>query len=284
MKYYFIRVGIILRKILPEFVAYLLTIIVVNLAYPFLRNRKKIIKENLVNLGTYNKRLVKRTFINFALDYKDFLAIPSMTRQKIQRIGRLSGFLNLDKALALKKGVIFVTAHLGSWDLGACFLTSLGYETVAITESAGAEKMYKLYNRFRAKTGMDIISLGQKDSIQRSLKALRDGKILVLFGDRDITKNGIEVNFLGTRTCLPKGPALLSLKTGATIVTAFFVRENGKYIALVEPVIKFTSTNKLDRDIEALTQIIAQRLERKIRTHPTQWYVFDMEWKHRKKQ
>lgn len=293
MKYYLIRIGIILRKILPEFVAYFLTIIVVNLIYPFLRNRKRIIKENLVNLNhgknterdteKHRNRLVKETFINFALDYKDFLAIPSMTRQKIQKIAKAQEFLNLDKALALKKGVIFVTAHFGNWDMGGCFLTSLEYKISAITEPAGGEKMYMLYNKLRAKTGMNIIGLEQRNSIQKSLKVLRDGEILILLGDRDITKNGIEVNFLGTRSKLPKGPALLSLKTGALIVPAFFVRENrgtprGRYICTIEPAIKFTPSNKLSKDISALTQIIAQRLEKKIRDYPTQWHVFDMKW------
>ncbi len=50
------------------------------------------------------------------------------------------------------------------------------------------------------------------------LKALRDNRIVCLLSDRDLTGDGVEVEFFGERTTLPAGPATLALRTGAALL------------------------------------------------------------------
>jgi len=278
--YHSIRIAIILRKISGRFVFQQVARILAYLSYILLRQRRKILTENLRHIARGEARLVRETFINFGLAYADFLAIPSMKSEKICRIAKVRGLSNLDRALSDGKGVVFVSAHLGNWDLEACYITALGYKTVGIAESLGpGERFFNLYSRLRTKTGMKIVRLEDKRSGMKALKALRRNEVLMLLGDRDITGNGVKVKFLGQGVSLPKGSALLSLKTGAPIVTAFFVRDNGKYTAIIEPPIEFKRCKILEKDIQNLTQLIAKRLERKILAYPTQWYVFQMDWR-----
>ncbi len=278
--YHSIRIAIILRKISGRFVFQQVARILAYLSYILLRQRRKILTENLRHIARGETRLVRETFINFGLAYADFLAIPSMNSKEICRIAKVRGLANLDRALSGGKGVVLVSAHLGNWDLEACYITALGYKTVGIAESLGpGKRFFNLYSRLRTKTGMKIIRLEDKRCGMEALKALRRNEALMLLGDRDITGNGVKVNFLGQEVSLPKDPALLSLKTGAPIVTAFFVRDNGKYTAIIEPPIEFKRCKILEKDIQNLTQLTAKRLERKILAYPTQWYVFQMDWR-----
>ncbi|MDI6840385.1 MAG: hypothetical protein QMD71_06035 [bacterium] len=288
MKYYLIRIGIILKKILPNFLAYLIAITLGYLAYVILAQRRKILTQNIKHLVGSNKLigtrhgvslLVKETFVNFALDYMNFLAIPSMSITQIKGIGKAQGTSNLDKALSLKRGVILVSAHIGAWDLAGCFLTAVGYPTITIAESKGpGEKMFKLYSRLRGKTGMEVIRLEDRDVTNRVIEKLKQNKILTLLGDRDLTGKGVKVKFLGSEYLLPKGPALLSLRYEIPIVTGYFLKKRKWYTGVIEPQIDFVRSGNLKEDIKCLTQLIAERLEIGIKTYPTQWYVFQMNW------
>ncbi|MCK4353114.1 lysophospholipid acyltransferase family protein [candidate division WOR-3 bacterium] len=294
MKYYLIRVGIILKKILPEFIASTITITLAYLSYFFLKQRKEILKQNLKHLtGSANKKLIKETFINFAIDYMNFLAIPSMTNNQIKKFGKARGFSNLDKALSSKKGAILVSAHLGPWDLASCFLASFGHPTITLVESKGpGAKMFNLYSKLRAKTGMEVLPLENRDSMKKMIKGLKENKILILLGDRDLTGKGVKVKFLGGEYQLPKGPALLSLKYRIPVITGSFIKEDieapqkspfyrRRYTGIIDPQIDFVKSGNIEQDIRNLTQLIAERLEEKIKTYPTQWYVFQMDWNHR---
>ncbi|HID93236.1 MAG TPA: hypothetical protein EYP60_03970 [bacterium (Candidatus Stahlbacteria)] len=277
--YHSIRMAIILRKIIGRFLCQQIARILALLAYVVLGKRRRILRENLRHIASDDERLVRETFVNFGLSYVDFVAIPSMSKYEIVKIGEARGFSNLDKALSLGRGAIMVSAHLGNWDLGGCFTTGLGYKTAAITESRGpGERFFKLYSKLRAKTGMQIIRLEDKGSGTKALEVLRRNEVLILLGDRDITKDGVKVNFLGKESSLPKGPAFFSLRAGAPIVPTFFIWNKGKYLAIMDSIVEFKRSGDLKQDIKELTQLIARRLESKIYEYPTQWYVFDMNW------
>jgi len=271
--------AIILRKIMGRFLCQQIARILALFAYVILVKRRRILRENLRHIASDDKRLVRESFINFGLSYADFIAIPFMSKEQILKIGETRGYSNLDKALSLGRGAVMVSAHLGNWDLGGCFTTGLGYKTAAITESSGpGERFFKLYSDLRAKTGMQIIRLEDKRSATKALDVLRRNGVLILLGDRDITKDGVKVNFLGKESPLPKGPAFFSLRTGAPIVPTFFVWNKGKYLGIMDPMIEFEKSGDLKKDIKDLTQLIARRLEKRIYEYPTQWYVFDMDW------
>ena len=280
IKYYSIRIAVLSRTLGGHSTSRKGAKIIAWLSYILLRQRRKILTENVRHIAREETCSARETLINFGLAYADFLAIPFMNSKEIRRMVKVHGLSNLDRALSHRKGVVFVGAHLGNPNLGACYIAGLGYKVVGVAESLGPEeRLFNLYSKLRGKTGMEIVRLEDKEVGMKTVKALRRNKVLMLLGDRDITGNGVRVNFLGQESSLPRGPALLSLKTGAPIVTAFFVRDNGKYKAIIESPIEFKRNNGLQKDIQNLTQLIANRLERTILAYPAQWYVFQMDWK-----
>ncbi len=279
LKYYSIRLAIVLHKALPEFVKIIICYSLAFLSFLFLKNRRKIIEENIkIITGKENKKLVLQTFINFSLDFADLLKIYCLNSEKIKKLPKIiRGTEYIENALKNGKGIIFVDAHLGNWEVGGCFLGAMGYPVVAVVEPLKDKRYYKLLNKLRTKTGMGIIELNL--SVGRNiLKNLKQGKLVVLLGDRDLTGTGIEVEFFGKKARLPKGPAQFALKTGAPIITGYFVRKGLHYIVEAEPPINYIPTGDKEKDIRNLTEILAKRLENKIKEYPTQWYVFQRPW------
>ena len=59
---------------------------------------------------------------------------------------------------------------------------------------------------------------------------MRDNEVVCLLADRDLTGDGVEVEFFGERTTLPGGPAMLALRGGAPLLPAgcyFLARRRG---------------------------------------------------------
>lgn len=101
-------------------------------------------------------------------------------------------------------------------------------------------------------------------------------RLLAILGDRDFTNpnHGINVTFFGRNTILPKGPAVFSIRSGAPAIPAFLVREEKGFKLIFERPIALAQTGDFEKDAAALTQGLAQILEKYIRKYPSQWYMF----------
>lgn len=273
-----IQLGTLVRYISGRFVGYKIAVMLGVLAFIVLRGRRHQVRDNLINI-TGNTSGIWRNFVNFALTYADFLAIPRMRCEDFKKLAQPEGLQYLDEALSLGRGVIFISAHMANTELAACYITSYGYDTVTVAELRGTgARWYEVMNKFRSHTGMEVLPLEDTSTPKRIIERLRANKVVVLLGDRDITGSGVEVCFLGKRMNLPKGPARLALATGSPIVTAFLVRDGPKYKAWVDPIIDYSPTGNKEKDIKNITQIIAKRIEAVIRKYPHQWHVFQVKW------
>ena len=90
---------------------------------------------------------------------------------------------------------------------------------------------------------------------------------------------GSEINFMGETTTLPAGPALLALRTGATILpTAVYFEPQGKHLGMVRPPIDTARVGTVKEDVQRITQLLAAELEVLIRRDPEQWHLFQPNW------
>jgi KDO2-lipid IV(A) lauroyltransferase len=102
--------------------------------------------------------------------------------------------------------------------------------------------------------------------------------LIALVADRDLSKNGVDVNFFGHPARMPAGPAVLSIQTGAPLITAF-VRylEFGIEITF-EPAIQVPSDGTTNSKVATMIQESASRLEAHLREHPTDWHMLQRIW------
>ena len=97
--------------------------------------------------------------------------------------------------------------------------------------------------------------------------------------DKDYTGNGIKIDFFGKKAIMPKGPAVISLRTGAPIVFCALIREkNDTYIMNIEEPIKFTPTGNYEEDEKALMKQYLEVFEHYIKKYNDQWYAFRRIW------
>ena len=179
--------------------------------------------------------------------------------------------------IATKEGCIIALPHAGNWDHAAAYFCSTGITLTAVVEKLKPEAIFQKFLAYRQSIGIEAISHKEK-TIPILMERLNQGKLIALVADRDMSRNGIEVNFLGGIAKMPAGPAILALKTGAPLVTAY-IRYLEKGIEIT-----FDETNKLPvagsekEQIKIVTQSMADNFAKRIKDSPVDWHMLQRIW------
>ncbi len=186
----------------------------------------------------------------------------------------------LDAALARGKGVVFVSGHVGNWELTARGVTARGYDGATIAREASDPRTTALIARLRASGNTGTIWRGHPGAAKAMLKQLRAGKILGLLIDQDTKVQSVFVPFFGHLASTPRAAADLALRTGAALVVGTCPRVAPfRYrLSLVEVPLPETAD---EAAVVALTATLTRRLEDVVRQHPEQWVWMHERWKRR---
>lgn len=181
----------------------------------------------------------------------------------------------LDRALAAGKGAILVTAHVGSWELGALSLRALGYDLHVV---AGIQMNRFLTGAVKdAKERRGIQVINPEDSYRKLLKALAAGGVVALLVDGNVYTGGKEVVFFGARVRMPGGPVRLAKASGAPIVGGYCRRVgNGAFKVHLERIADAGAVEELGED-ESLARVYGA-VERFIGENTDQWCMFRRFW------
>lgn len=143
---------------------------------------------------------------------------------------------------------------------------------VALTHAN--RRVNRLFDNQRRRCGVDVIPLGAQTA-SRCLRALHEGRLLGLVADRDYGAEGVVVEFFGHRWLMPRGPAVLSLRSGAPVVPVFMIRQApGAFHFYMEPPLWPPQGPWDERHVQQLVQAYAHVIERYVRRFPTQWLMF----------
>ena len=186
----------------------------------------------------------------------------------------------LDAALARGKGVVFVSGHVGNWELLARRVARAGYPSQSIAKETTDPRLTVLVERFRARGGVRSIWRGQEGAARAMLRALKSGEILGLLIDQDTQVQSLFVPFFGELAATPRAAADLALRTGAAVVVGFCQREGEGYRLWMEEV-PWRAGEDREADALALTAALSQRIEAAIRRAPEQWVWMHQRWKTR---
>ena len=179
--------------------------------------------------------------------------------------------------IATKEGCIIALPHAGNWDHAAAYFCSTGITLTAVVEKLKPEAIFKKFLAYRQSIGIEAISHKEK-TIPILMERLNQGKLIALVADRDMSRNGIEVNFLGGIAKMPAGPAILALKTGAPLVTAYIrYLEKGIEITFDET-IKLPVAGSEEEQIKIVTQSMADNFAKRIKASPVDWHMLQRIW------
>ncbi|MCF2529021.1 phosphatidylinositol mannoside acyltransferase [Yinghuangia soli] len=226
-------------------------------------------------------RAVSRKGMRSYLRYfQEAFRLPVWDEKTVLERMTLDHLDRLEEASARGKGVIFALPHMGNWDLAGAAITARGYPFTTVAERLKPESLYERFLDYRTSLGMEVLPLtgGDGNTFGVLARRLREGRLICLLADRDLTRNGIPVEFFGEETRMPAGPAALALQTGAALIPVTLAYRKVGIHATLHPVVEVPAEGDRKAKIAAMTQGVADAFAAGIRTHPEDWHMLQRLW------
>ena len=224
--------------------------------------------------------LVRDALRSYARYWLEAFRLPSVPRDEVVSTMHLDGVDLLDDCLAQGRGVVIALGHSGNWDHAGAWAAYTGRPVTTVAERLKPEGLYDRFVAYRESIGITVLPLtgGTRQPLDALADRLREGGLVCLLADRDLSRRGVEVSFFGGRTRMPAGPALLSLRTGAPLLVArLWYDERGSRGSIVGPVAVPPGTDTVAR-AAAMTQAVADALAEGIAAHPEDWHMLQKLW------
>ncbi len=220
---------------------------------------------------------VKEGMRSYLRYWCDTFRLPLWSSEEIIQSTTVINDHLLRDALAAGKGAIVSLPHAGNWDRAGAYYCETGAPVVTVAEHLEPERLFKKFLAYRESLGMEVLDASAR-SLALLSQRLRQGRLIALVADRDLSRNGVDVTFFGHPARMPAGPAVLSIKTGAPLLTAF-VRyvDNGIEIHF-EPAIEVPATGSVQEQVSTMIQESASRLERHLVNHLSDWHMLQRIW------
>jgi len=212
----------------------------------------------------------------------EFAHLPHYTRETIERTMVQDGFENFLAAERQGRGVLFLTGHLGAWELKP-FAHALYHKPIYfLVRPIKNPRVDALVNRYRGLSGNRPIE--KNESARVVLRVLRDGGTVGILADQNTTPaEAVFVNFFGIPAATTAGLARLARRTGAAVVPvhSYWDASLQKYRLRYEPALELVRSTDEESDVDANTKLFNQTLESIIRRFPEQWFWVHRRWKNR---
>jgi len=224
------------------------------------------------------RRSTTQVFENYGRYWLDSLRLVNLTPDQIDDGFSYEGIHHLIDPIDAGITPVVAMPHLGGWEWAAAWLTKVkGWPVASVAERLEPPELFEWFLDFRQRLGMHIISLGPSAAAEVAA-ALASGTIISLLSDRDISGDGIVVEFFGEQTRLPGGPAVTALRSGAPLIPAAAYFDGAHCHAVVLPPVDTERRGKLRADVTRVTQDLAYSLETLIRRAPEQWHLLQPNW------
>lgn len=225
------------------------------------------------------RRLAWRVFQNYGINLVEFFQMRFVRREDVVRRLRLIGFEHVVSALRQRRGMIAVSGHLGSWEVGMQVMPCvLGVKLTGVAKKFKSRIVESQVHAARTRFGNEI--LYKKDALADMTRVLRGGGVLGLLVDMARRQDGVEIEFFGKRATATPAAAMLALRCRCPVVPMLCAREaDGSLSVHAEPALEMLRTKDLRADLIENTQRITDAVERMVRRYPEQWFWLMKRWK-----
>jgi KDO2-lipid IV(A) lauroyltransferase len=229
------------------------------------------------------KEIARRTYRHLGAMVAEFLLVPRMSREELERVLVYENWDVVEAAKARGKGVVACTAHFGNWELLQAATTLRGTPISSVSRHQARTGADSLVKRTRAASGVEELVVKKGETLKAALRALKQGRVLGYVIDQNMpARRAVFPTFFGVPAATSPTPAYLAMRNGAAVIFALAVpAEDGRYRVICEGPIEPPSTGDRERDVLAFMQDLNDRLERYVRLHPDAWYWLHKRWKTR---
>ena len=236
--------------------------------------RKKTAMQNFLqsdlHQGSFRaKEIISESYHNFGRTFFELLALDRI---------RLAEGKDFELVLPEKfydniaKGAVFVSAHIGNWELMGKILIGKKIPLAVVVKRQYNDRVDRLICRQREKAGMAVV---YDDELFKLRRLIEDRYCIALLADQDFGDNTIPVQFLGRECYAQEGPVYFARRFNLPVFFCYALRRN-KYFHHFE--IKGLKMDVSKNDA-SLVQYYTDEIEKVVRADPSQWLWHHRRWK-----
>jgi KDO2-lipid IV(A) lauroyltransferase len=231
---------------------------------------------------TERRRILRGVFTSLGRQLAELSQFPRYTPENVDQVVIYDGLENYERAYARGRGVLFLTAHFGGWELSAFAHSLHGHWLHVVMRPMDNPYLDRRLQSYRTMHGNKVVP--KDDFVRGLLAAMKCGETVGILMDTNMTPpQGVFVEFFGIPACTASGLARIALRTDAVVVPGFTIWDEAlrKYRLRFDPAIELVRTGDLEADIVANTQKFTKVIEDYVRKYPDQWLWVHRRWKTR---
>lgn len=225
--------------------------------------------------------IAQRVFIHFTMILFRIAWGRTIALKHFSRWFTASGMAHYHNAARQQKGVLFLTGHVGSWELFPFFYgrTGLVQKGASVFRPMRNAALEQFITDIRQRFGGNMFPL--KRALAHILSTLENqGTALLLMDQSTKPHKGTVIDFFGRATYANKGMARLALQTGAPVVPLFLVQDGDGYLVVMEPEIPFVQEKTEEATLQINTRNYNKAIENMIHRYPDQYFWMHNRWKY----
>jgi Kdo2-lipid IVA lauroyltransferase/acyltransferase len=229
-----------------------------------------------------HRQILRGEFTSLGRQFAEVCRFPRYTRENIAKVVVYDGFEEYERAYARGKGVLFLTAHLGAWELSAFAHSLYGHPLQIVMRPLDNPYLDALLQQYRTMHGNTTVD--KDDFVRGLLSAMKAGQTVGILMDTNMTPpQGVFVPFFGIPACTASGLARIALRTDAAVVPGFTIwdSEQKKYVLHFAPALNLIGSGNDDADVIANTALFTKIIEGYVCRYPNQWLWVHRRWKTR---
>jgi Kdo2-lipid IVA lauroyltransferase/acyltransferase len=248
----------------------------------FARRRHRLAVENFrasFPERTDAEAIIRECWRHMGREALTTIKMQELTAEELKARSKFHGVELVQEALARGRGVMFITAHFGSWETVGLGVAAMIGQMTTVVRDLDNELLAADLARLRARTGATIVD--RRSAARALYKTLADNGAVGLLPDQAVLpREGVLVPFLNRPAWTTDAPAKLAARLGSTIVFAFCIGDaGGRYRFEFEDPIRVDQLADEEKEAVPLTTRINDVLSRRIAARPELWLWMHDRWK-----
>jgi KDO2-lipid IV(A) lauroyltransferase len=218
-------------------------------------------------------------FRHIGISFVDMLRLDKYRgRRDLERYFKIDGIENLQEALALGRGCLILSGHIGFWEAGTFFLPQSGYTFEVVAKPIRNPLVDAYFRRMRQAGGTSIIN--SRKGARGILKALQNNHVVGLLLDQHLSGPGsVAAPFFGRPAHTTTIITQMATRYRIPIVTAFTYRQPDNTYACTYEKMFFLDGDLSEANVLANTTLLNRKLEQGIRHDIRQWFWLHRRWR-----
>ena len=202
----------------------------------------------------------------------------TLNRWRVGRDIQVHGEQHFTDALSQKKGVVVVTAHLGSWEMGTAVLAHYTHDIMGVYSRLKNPLLDKMVHYWRSRFVGDLLEKDDPKTPLNMMRGLRQNNTILMISDQKFAK-GEYVPFFGIPALSPMGAGVFATKDIPVVPMQMIRKPDGvSFDCIFHPPVTVPDTGDNDADAKSVVADLNTQFADWIRQNPDQYPWVHQRW------